>query len=81
MFGTERRQKFITKVNNSGSIRKDTGNKPVYSVSVDKLWSYHPGSVPQLSGKITSARFWAAQFIVDYFSDLNYVHLMIRTNQ
>ena len=37
MFGTERRRKWKTKCKKSGSIRKETGNKPGYVVSVDQL--------------------------------------------
>ena len=37
--------------------------------------------VPQLSGKLTSARIWSDQLMVDHFSDLTYVHIMIITSQ
>ena len=72
---------MITKRNKSGSIRKDNDNKPVYAVSVDQLQSYHPGLFPQLSGKLASAHIWSAKVMVDHFSDLTYLHLMISTTQ
>ena len=63
------------------SIIKDTENEAVYVVSLDQLQSSQLGLVPQLSGKFTSASIWDAQVIVDDFSDLIYVHIMIRTSQ
>ena len=56
----DRSQKWITKGNKSGSVRKGAGNKPIYRVSVDQLHSYQPGLFPQFSGKTTSARIWVA---------------------
>ena len=81
MFGTERRREWITKVDKPGSIRKETDNNPGYGVSVDQLQSAQPGLVPQLSGKLTSARIWSAQLMVDQFSDLSYLKLMRNTSQ
>ena len=63
------------------SIIKDTENEAVYVVSLDQLQSSQLGLVPQLSGKFTSASIWDAQVIVDDFSDLIYVHIMISTSQ
>ena len=81
MFVTASRMQWITKVNKSESIRKDTDNNPVSGVSVYQLQSDPPGIVPQLSGKITIAHIWDAQVMVDHFSNLTYVHLMRSTNQ
>ena len=57
-------------------MRKETDIKPVVAVSVDQLHSDQKGLVPKLSGKITSARIWYAQVMVDHLSDLTYVHRM-----
>ena len=40
-----------------------------YVVSVDQLHSDQTVLVPQLSGKLTSARIWSAQVMVGHFSD------------
>ena len=79
MFGTSRIRQYITKGDKPGSIRKKNYNKPGDAVSVDQLQSGQLGLVPQLSGKLTSVRIWAAQVMVDQFSYLTYVHLMIST--
>ena len=81
MFGKSRRRQWITKENKSVSIRRETENNPGSGVSVDQLHSSQPGLVPQLSGKLTSARIWASQVMVDHFSDLNYVHTITGTRQ
>ena len=81
IFGTERRSKWKTKGNKSGSIRKETDNKPGYGISVDQLQSYQPGLVPQFLGEITRARIWYTQVMVYHFSDLTYVRLVISTIQ
>ena len=68
-------------LNKPGSIRKETNNTPGSGVSVDQLHPYQPLLVPQFSVKLTSARIWSAQAMVDHFSDLTYVHLMVITSQ
>ena len=79
MFVTSRMMQWITKVNKSESISKDTENKPGYGVLVDQLRSSHPGLVPQFSEKTTSSHIWYAQVMVNHFSDLTYVQLMRST--
>ena len=64
-----------------GSINKETENNPGYGVSIDQSQSVQPGLVPQFSGKLTSERIWSAGVMVDNFSYLNYVYLMIRIRQ
>ena len=63
------------------SIQKVTDNNPGAGVSVEQLQSYQPVLVPQFSVKITSARIWSDQVIMDHFSELTYVHLMKSTSQ
>ena len=81
MFVTSRRRQCITKGNKSRSISKDTDNKPGDGFSVYQLQSSQTVLVPQLSWKLTSAWIWAVQVLVNHFSDLTYVHLMISTSQ
>ena len=81
MFGTSSRMPCRTKGRKLGSIRKENENNILDGVSVDQLRLYHTLLVPQLSGKLTSARIWDAQLMVDHFSGLNYVNLMRSTNQ
>ena len=69
------------KGNKLGSIRKETENKSESMVSVYQLHSDTPGLVPQFSGKFTSARIWASQFMVEHFIELTYLNLMKSTTQ
>ena len=48
-----------------------------------KIWLYsaQTGLVPQFSVKLRSAHLWESQVMVEHFSDLSYVHLMIITNR
>ena len=64
-----------------GSIRKYTGDKPGYSISVEKVQPLHPGLVLKFSDNITSAITWAAQIIVNHLSHMVYVYLRRRTKQ
>ena len=78
---TEGSRKWITKRNKSGSIRKYSDNKQGYGILVDQLRSAQSVLVTQLSGKITSERIWDYSLIVEHFSDLTYVHIIISTIQ
>ena len=81
MFGTARISKWRTKGNKSRYISEETFNKPLSVVSVDQLQSDQPVLVPQLSVKLTSVLIWAAQVMVEHFSDLIYLRLTIITSQ
>ena len=76
MFVTASKRQCRTKGNKSVSIRKETDNNPGAAVSLDQLHSAKSGLVPQLSIKLTSARIWDVQVMVDHFGDLTYVNLM-----
>ena len=67
--------------NKSVPISKYTDNNPGARVSVDQLQSTHTGLVPQFSGKLTIARIWDAQVMVDHFSYFTYVRLVRITSQ
>ena len=81
MFGISKILQCITKGKKSGSIRKETENKPGSAVSEDQFQSARPVLVPQFSGKLTIICSWATQVTVDRFSDLAYENLMGITMQ
>ena len=78
---TARIRQWRKKVKKYGSIRKETYDNPGAGVSIYQLQSAHSVFVPQFSGKLTSAHIWAVQVMVDHFSDLIYVLLIIITTQ
>ena len=43
---------------------------------VDQIVSYKPGLIPQMSGFLTSQRFWGCTTFVAQDSDYVYIHLM-----
>ena len=65
MFGTAMRRKWTTKEKKSGS-----DNNTGAIVSVYQIQSDQPGLVPQFLRKLANAHIWAAQVMVDHFSDL-----------
>jgi len=58
------------------TIKKESEDNSGAYVSVDQLVSAQPGLVPQISGRLTSARIWAATVFLDYITRHVYVHLM-----
>jgi hypothetical protein len=58
------------------SIRKPEDNFPGANTSTDQMISPFGGFVPQMKGKLTKAKFYAANIFVDHFTDYTYVHLM-----
>ena len=77
MFVTPRRRQCRTRGKKSGYISKYTDNNPGAGVSVDQLQSDNPGLVLQFLSKLTSARIWDAQVMLELF----YMHLMRSTIQ
>ena len=76
-FGQAHRRPWRTKGKLCRSIRdKDKEKEPGDGTSVDQIISAQPGLVPQMQGKLTSARIWGATTFVDHVSDYVYVHLM-----
>ena len=65
-----------TKDGKTSKIRKDSDTTSGPSVSIDQLISAQPGLVPQVSGRLTSARIWAATIFLDHCSRHVHVHLM-----
>ena len=64
-----------------GPIRKSTQNLPGSAVSTDQLVSAQPGLVPQVGGRLTRDRIWAANVAVDHYTDFHKVVLMRGTTE
>jgi hypothetical protein len=55
---------------------KTGSNKLGDGVSVDKIISAQPGSIPQMAGFLTSKQIWECTTFVDHVSNYMYVHFM-----
>ena len=44
--------------------------------SIEQMVSVRPGLIPQVTGALTHARFWAATVLVDHYYEYCYAHLM-----
>jgi hypothetical protein len=75
-FGSAHRRPWRAKGKKSGSIRKAKEVEPGDGQSIDQIVSSQPGLIPQMSGFLTSERYFGATTIVDHVSDYVYVHLM-----
>ena len=65
-----------TKGDKSGSVRRPEQSEPGNGILVDHIVSSQPGSIPQISGFLTSQHFWGCTNFVDHVSDYVYVNLM-----
>ena len=45
--------------------------------SIDQMVSSQQGIIPQVTGDITNAKFWAGTVFLDRYSDYCYTHLMM----
>jgi hypothetical protein len=75
-FGAAHRRPWRVKGKKSGSICKAKEVEPGDGQSIDQIVSAQPGLIPQMSGFLTSERYFGATTIVDHVSDYVYVHLM-----
>ena len=75
-FGSAHRRPWRVKGKKSGTIRKEKEEQPGDGQSIDKIVSAQPGLIPQMSGFLTSSRYFGVTTIVDHVSDYVYVHLM-----
>jgi len=73
IFSKQKRSQWRTS-NTSSSIRKDIDNKPGAKVSIDQFVSKHPGLVPRISGKHTSARIIGGTIYVDHYTNFLFCH-------
>jgi hypothetical protein len=67
--------------NNHGAIRRPDEKNPGDCCSTDQLISAQAGLVPQLSGRLTHERIWAATIFIDHVSGFAYAHLMRAVTQ
>ena len=81
LYGKQHWRPWRTSGKHKSSIRKDSENEPVANTSVDHMISAHPGLIPQVTGKLTLARFWAACVFVDHFTFFIYIHLCRGTSR
>ena len=56
-------------------IRSESETAAGYKTSLDALTSSTPGIIPQMSGFLTSDRFWAETVFVDHATSYMYTHL------
>ena len=61
------------------SIRKKS-DKPGSSTSGDHIISHEPGLIPQVTGRLTYAKYDGAVVFSDHYSDFTYVHLITSTS-
>eukprot|EP00978_Attheya_sp_CCMP212_P006292 scaffold14257_cov69-Attheya_sp.AAC.1 len=67
--------------NNHGTVRREEDTNPGDCSSTDQLISAQAGLVPQLSGRLTHQRIWAATIFVDHVSHFAHAHLMRSVSQ
>ena len=60
---------------------KESNNNTGAGVPLYQIQSSLPVLVPQFTDKLTSARIWYAQVILDHFSYLTYVQVMKSTRE
>lgn len=75
LYGKQHWRPWRTSGKHKSSIRKDSENEPGSNTSVDHMISAHPGLIPQVTGKLTLARFWVECVFVDHFTSFIYIHL------
>ena len=63
------------------SISKPSKTRPVYLTSIYQMFSAQPGIIPQVTGSLTHASFWATTVYVDQHSDYFYAHTMRGTSE
>lgn len=64
-----------------GSIRTLADKCPGTGTSIDQLISAQPGFVPQIRGKLTSAKITTITVFVDHYSDFTFVYLQKSASQ
>eukprot|EP00957_Ditylum_brightwellii_P142116 10827789-Ditylum_brightwellii.AAC.1 len=58
------------------SIRKPCYDAPRKGTSVDHMIFHQPGLIPQVTGILTSKRYWGSVTMVDHATDFIYSHLI-----
>lgn len=75
IFGRSHHRPWRAKGKNKKSIRSVEDTKPGDNASIDAMTSRTPGLIPQMSGFLTSKRYWAATIFVDHATSYGYVYL------
>lgn len=76
LMGKQRRKPWKGQGKKHKSIRKAEHSFPGAMTSTNQMISSFGGLIPQVKGRLTRARYYAAQIKVDHFTDFTYVHLM-----
>ena len=75
-FGASHHRPWRTKVKKCGSIRRPEQTDPGDGVLVGQSVSAQPSLIPQMSGFLTSQRFWGCTTFMDHVSDYVYARLI-----
>ena len=75
MFGCAHKKPWRVKGKEKYVIRSESETAAVENTSLDALTSSTPGIILQMSGFLTSYRFWAAIVFVDHDTSYMYTHL------
>ena len=75
MFGCAHKKPWRVKVKEKHVSRSESETAAGDNTSLDALSSITPGIIPQMSGFLTSDRFWAATVFVDHATSYMYTHL------
>ena len=75
IFGKSHRRPWRPKGEQKHHIRSPDDVNPGDNTSIDAMTSKAPGLIPQMSGFLTSKRFWAATVFVDHATNYGYVYL------
>ena len=65
-----------TKNGSAASLNPYMISKPADTIRVEQLISAQPGLVPQTGGSLTRDRIWAANLVVDHYTDVHKAVLM-----
>ena len=75
MFGCAHKKPWRVKRKEKYVIRSESETAAGDNTSLDALTSITPGIIPQMSGILTSDRFWAATVFVNHATSYMYTHL------
>ena len=75
IFGKSHRRPWRAKGKSKHHIRSEDDLHPGDDTSIDALTSKSPGLIPQMSGFLTSKRYWASTVFVDHATNYGYVYL------
>ena len=74
MFGFAHKKPWRVKGKDKHVIRSESKTDAVDNTSLESLMSSTPGIIPQMSGFLTSDRFWTSTVFVDHDTSYMYIH-------